>query len=72
MRPILCSRTKSGFTLNIIDTPGLVEGGCVNDQAMDVIKRYKLLTGLMRGHVGLDKSFLATVGVARSCESLCS
>lgn len=42
MRPILCSRTKSGFTLNIIDTPGLVEGGCVNDQAMDVIKRFLL------------------------------
>eukprot|EP00246_Nothoceros_aenigmaticus_P000253 TRINITY_DN1037_c0_g1_i1.p1 TRINITY_DN1037_c0_g1~~TRINITY_DN1037_c0_g1_i1.p1 ORF type:complete len:366 (+),score=68.62 TRINITY_DN1037_c0_g1_i1:42-1100(+) len=42
MRPIMCSRSKSGFTLNIIDTPGLVEGGSVNDQAMDVIRKFLL------------------------------
>uniref|UniRef100_A0A0C9S5A8 TSA: Wollemia nobilis Ref_Wollemi_Transcript_13037_1762 transcribed RNA sequence n=1 Tax=Wollemia nobilis TaxID=56998 RepID=A0A0C9S5A8_9CONI len=40
MRPILCSRTRAGFTLNIIDTPGLVEGGYVNDHALDLIKRF--------------------------------
>ncbi|KAH9300495.1 hypothetical protein KI387_012078, partial [Taxus chinensis] len=40
MRPILCSRSRAGFTLNIVDTPGLVEGGFVNDHALDLIKRF--------------------------------
>eukprot|EP01018_Ginkgo_biloba_P011790 Gb_28188 [translate_table: standard] len=40
MRPIICSRSRAGFTLNIIDTPGLVEGGFVNDHALDLIKRF--------------------------------
>ncbi|URD83648.1 translocase of chloroplast 34 [Musa troglodytarum] len=39
LRPIMCSRTRAGFTLNIIDTPGLVEGGYVNEQAIEIIKR---------------------------------
>ncbi|KAL2937259.1 Translocase of chloroplast 34 chloroplastic [Bienertia sinuspersici] len=30
--------SRAGFTLNIIDTPGLVEGGYVNDRAIDMIK----------------------------------
>lgn len=34
----MVSRTRAGFTLNIIDTPGLVEGGYVNDRAIDMIK----------------------------------
>ncbi|RZC83212.1 hypothetical protein C5167_045998 [Papaver somniferum] len=32
----------AGFTLNIIDTPGLIEGGYVNDQALEIIKRFLL------------------------------
>lgn len=39
-RPVIVSRSRAGFTLNIIDTPGLVEGGYVNDQALDIIKRF--------------------------------
>lgn len=39
-RPVMVSRTRAGFTLNIIDTPGLVEGGYVNDQALEIIKRF--------------------------------
>jgi GTP-binding protein len=42
LRPIQCARSKSGFTLNIIDTPGLVEGGCINDQALDIVRRFLL------------------------------
>ncbi|XP_034672608.1 translocase of chloroplast 34, chloroplastic-like isoform X2 [Vitis riparia] len=41
-RPVMVSRTRAGFTLNIIDTPGLVEGGYVNDQALEIIKRFLL------------------------------
>ena len=40
LRPMMFSRSRAGFTLNIIDTPGLVEGGFVNDQALDIIKRW--------------------------------
>lgn len=36
----MVSRSRSGFTLNIIDTPGLIEGGYVNDQVLDTIKRF--------------------------------
>ncbi|XP_073282360.1 translocase of chloroplast 34-like isoform X1 [Primulina huaijiensis] len=39
-RPVMVSRSRSGFTLNIIDTPGLVEGGYVNDQVLDTIKSF--------------------------------
>lgn len=42
LRPMMCSRTRAGFTLNIIDTPGLVEGGYVNEQALEIIKRFLL------------------------------
>ena len=38
-RHVMVSRTRAGFTLNIIDTPGLVEGGYVNEWALDMIKR---------------------------------
>lgn len=41
-RPIMVSRARAGFTLNIIDTPGLVEAGYVNDQVLDLIKRFLL------------------------------
>ncbi|KAK9986808.1 hypothetical protein SO802_031759 [Lithocarpus litseifolius] len=41
-RPVMVSRSRAGFTLNIIDTPGLIEGGYVNDQALDIIKRFLL------------------------------
>ncbi|KAK6121736.1 hypothetical protein DH2020_044519 [Rehmannia glutinosa] len=37
-RPVMVSRSRSGFTLNIIDTPGLVEGGYVSDQVLETIK----------------------------------
>ena len=39
LRPVICSRSRAGFTLNIIDTPGLVEGGYINEHALDIIKR---------------------------------
>eukprot|EP00850_Spirogloea_muscicola_P021810 SM000262S09889 [mRNA] locus=s262:14082:16371:- [translate_table: standard] len=42
MRPVMCSRTKSGFTLSVVDTPGLVEAGSVNDQSLDLIRRFLL------------------------------
>ncbi|XP_010452404.1 PREDICTED: translocase of chloroplast 34, chloroplastic [Camelina sativa] len=42
LRPTLVSRSRSGFTLNIIDSPGLIEGGYVNDQAINIIKRFLL------------------------------
>ncbi|KAJ7531889.1 hypothetical protein O6H91_14G063200 [Diphasiastrum complanatum] len=42
MRPIICSRSRAGFTLNIIDTPGLIEGGWINDQALEIIRRFLL------------------------------
>ncbi|KAG8390198.1 hypothetical protein BUALT_Bualt01G0058600 [Buddleja alternifolia] len=41
-RPVMVSRSRSGFTLNVIDTPGLVEGGYVNDQVLETIKRFLL------------------------------
>ncbi|KAF6163710.1 hypothetical protein GIB67_036170 [Kingdonia uniflora] len=41
-RPVMVSRSRAGFTLNIIDTPGLIEGGYVNDQALQIIKRFLL------------------------------
>ncbi|KAL9669469.1 hypothetical protein QQ045_007016 [Rhodiola kirilowii] len=39
-RPVMVSHTRAGLTLNVIDTPGLVEGGYVNDQALEIIKRW--------------------------------
>ncbi|KAL2526932.1 Translocase of chloroplast 34 [Abeliophyllum distichum] len=39
-RPMMVSRTRSGFTLNIIDTPGLIEGGYVSDQILETIKSF--------------------------------
>ncbi|XP_008812711.2 translocase of chloroplast 34, chloroplastic-like [Phoenix dactylifera] len=42
LRPMMCSRTRAGLTLNIIDTPGLVEGGYVNEQTLEIIKRFLL------------------------------
>lgn len=39
---MMVSRSRAGFTLNIIDTPGLIEGGYINDMALDIIKRYVL------------------------------
>ncbi|XP_075513335.1 translocase of chloroplast 34-like isoform X1 [Primulina tabacum] len=39
-RPVVVSRSRSGFTLNIIDTPGLVEGGYVSDQVLETIKSF--------------------------------
>ncbi|KAK1322411.1 Translocase of chloroplast 34 [Acorus calamus] len=42
LRPVLYSRSRAGFTLNIIDTPGIIEGGYVNEHAVEVIKRFLL------------------------------
>ncbi|WOL11608.1 hypothetical protein Cni_G20372 [Canna indica] len=42
LRPMMYSRIRADFTLNIIDTPGLVEGGYVNEQALEIIKRFLL------------------------------
>ncbi|GKB48818.1 translocase of chloroplast 34 [Tanacetum coccineum] len=41
-RPTMVSRERSGFTLNVIDTPGIVEAGYINDQALEIIKRFLL------------------------------
>lgn len=41
-RPVLASRARAGFTLNVIDTPGLIEGGYVNTLALQLIKRFLL------------------------------
>ncbi|KAG7543088.1 Sulfotransferase domain [Arabidopsis thaliana x Arabidopsis arenosa] len=38
LRPVMVSRTMGGFTINIIDTHGLVEAGYVNHQALEIIK----------------------------------
>jgi hypothetical protein len=57
MRPLICSRSRAGFTLNIIDTPGLIEGGFVNDHALDLIKRYQML----------DNVSLSLCHIATSC-----
>ncbi|KAJ8540187.1 hypothetical protein K7X08_026576 [Anisodus acutangulus] len=40
--PVMVSRSWERFALNIFDTPGLVEKGYVNDQALDLIKRFLL------------------------------
>jgi hypothetical protein len=45
-RPVMVSRSRAGFTLNIIDTPGLIEGGYINDMALDIIKRYALMSDM--------------------------
>lgn len=50
LRPLQCSRSRAGFTLNIIDTPGLVEGGGVNDQALEVVRRWFLHPAFCYGH----------------------
>lgn len=41
-RPVMVSRSRAGFTLNIIDTPGLIEGGYINDMALNLIKCFLL------------------------------
>lgn len=40
--PVMFSRTRLDFTLNIIDTPGIVEGGYVNEISLEIIKRFLL------------------------------
>ncbi|KAL5550038.1 hypothetical protein UlMin_000214 [Ulmus minor] len=42
LRPVMVSRTRAGFTLNVIDTPGLIEGGYINDMALSNIKSFLL------------------------------
>jgi hypothetical protein len=51
-RPVMVSRDRAGFTLNIIDTPGLVEGGYVNYQALELIKRLVLLESYVLSSLG--------------------
>ncbi|XP_062111854.1 translocase of chloroplast 34 isoform X1 [Humulus lupulus] len=41
-RPVMVSRSRAGFTLNVIDTPGLIEGGYINDMALNNIKSFLL------------------------------
>ncbi|XP_039124788.1 translocase of chloroplast 34-like isoform X2 [Dioscorea cayenensis subsp. rotundata] len=40
--PLMFSRSRGGFTLNIIDTPGLVSDGQVNKQTLSSIRRFLL------------------------------
>ncbi|GLT84887.1 hypothetical protein SLE2022_030970 [Rubroshorea leprosula] len=42
LRAMMVSRSWEGFTLNIIDTPGLVEGGYINYRAIELIKGFLL------------------------------
>ncbi|KAI4340808.1 hypothetical protein MLD38_025610 [Melastoma candidum] len=42
-RPVMVSRSTAGFTLNVVDTPGLVEGGYVNGRMVETIKSRFLL-----------------------------
>ncbi|CAL0323027.1 unnamed protein product [Lupinus luteus] len=42
LRPVMVSRSRADFTLNIIDTPGIIEGGCINNQALELIKHFLL------------------------------
>ena len=39
-QPEMQSRVKDGFTLHVVDTPGLVDGDGVDDGALDVIKEF--------------------------------
>ncbi|XP_041028691.1 translocase of chloroplast 34-like [Juglans microcarpa x Juglans regia] len=41
-RPFMVSRASAGFTLNIIDTPGLIEGEYINDRKLEILKRFLL------------------------------
>lgn len=50
----MVSRTMGGFTINIIDTPGLVEAGYVNHQALELIKGSVLLFWNLSSLIGLD------------------
>lgn len=54
MRTLMCSRVRAGFTLNIIDTPGLVEGLFVNDHALDTIRR-SLLNKTINAMIYVDR-----------------
>ncbi|RWW57084.1 hypothetical protein BHE74_00036155 [Ensete ventricosum] len=38
----MCSCTRASFTSNIIDTPGFVEDGYVNEQSLEILKRFLL------------------------------
>lgn len=57
----MVSRSRAGFTLNIIDTPGLIEGGYVNDMALNNIKRLALTLGIFKFFGLLVKFSLAFV-----------
>jgi predicted GTPase len=38
LRPLLAGRTAAGFTLNLLDTPGLLEGDQVSTRGMASVK----------------------------------
>ncbi|CAL9213395.1 unnamed protein product [Arabidopsis halleri] len=58
LRPVMVSRTMGGFTINIIDTPGLVEAGYVNHQALELIKgSVALLFWNLSSFIGVDDIF---------------
>ncbi|PNY12341.1 translocase of chloroplast 34-like [Trifolium pratense] len=42
LSPVMVSRSRTGFILNIIDTPGLIEEGYINNQAMEIIINFLL------------------------------
>ncbi|CAJ2669608.1 unnamed protein product [Trifolium pratense] len=42
LSPVMVSRSRTGFILNLIDTPGLIEEGYINNQAMEIIKNFLL------------------------------
>lgn len=57
----MVSRSRAGFTLNIIDTPGLIEGGYVNDMALNNIKRLFFAVCICKFYSLLRDVFLALV-----------
>ncbi|GAU33311.1 hypothetical protein TSUD_165760, partial [Trifolium subterraneum] len=42
LSPVMVSRSRTGFILNLIDTPGLIEEGYINNQTMEIIKNFLL------------------------------
>ena len=39
-KPTMVGRSASGFTLNVIDTPGLLDGDYVNQRALNSIAKF--------------------------------
>lgn len=58
----MVSRERSGFTLNIIDTPGIVEGGYINNQALDITKRSLFILYIVKPLIMITKLVFVWLG----------